>query len=77
MTSQDFHREYPGYSYRLTVKKTYSGLQPIAAEISIWMKNTFGPRGERWQRQPMASPDYFVYWFKDERDLVWSQLRWS
>lgn len=76
MTSQDFHREYPGYSHRLAVKKTHSGLQPLAVEVSTWMKDTFGPRGVRWQRQPMASPDYLVYWFKDERDLVWSELRW-
>jgi len=75
MTSQDFHREHPGFAHRLTVKKTYNGPVPRAVEVRTWLTDTFGPRGGRWQHQPLADPLYLVYWFREERDLAWAQMR--
>ena len=77
MTSEEFKRWNPEFQHRLLVRKTWDLYKPIAAEVSIWLKETFGQKGDRWHYQPMASPDYFIYWFKDERDLAWAQLRWA
>lgn len=77
MTSQDFRNKYPEFKHRLVVKKTYNNLQPISVEIGQWLINIFGDKGCRWRYQPMAHPDYLVYWFVEERDLAWAQLRWS
>lgn len=71
-----FHDKYPEFKHRLVVKKTYDKLKPIAVDIRVWLTQTFGPKGNRWQYQPLASPDYLVYWFRDEKDLVWAKLKW-
>lgn len=77
MTSQDFRSQYPEFQHRLLVRKTWDSEHPVAVEIRQWLEKTFGEKGGRWRRQPMASLNYLVYWFKDERDLAWAQLRWS
>ena len=77
MTSQEFRRENPEFSHRLLVRKTWDPDHPLAAEVSLWLKRTFGPRGDRWRNQPLASVTHLVYWFKDERDFSLAILRWS
>lgn len=77
MNSQDFKVKNPEFKHRLVVKKIYNKQVPIAVEISKWLFETFGIRGDRWLYQSMAHPDYLVYWFKNEADLMWAQLMWK
>lgn len=73
MSVEEFHKTYPGFNYRLVVKK----FPVTGGHVREWLTNNFGQSGLRWRYQPMAHPLYLVYWFKEESDLSWAQLRWQ
>jgi hypothetical protein len=77
MNTAEFRKFNPEFQHRLRVSKDFSAEVPTGVKVSIWMKDVFGAKGDRWIVQPLASPYHVVVWFKNEADLTWATLRWT
>ena len=83
MDAEEFKRLYPWLTHRLIVPKeprTYPNLPkylPKSTEVRVWLEQNIGPKGRRWQSQFLADPDNLVYWFAEEKDLIFTKLKWA
>lgn len=60
----------------LTVKNGIYTQHISESDIQVWVIETFGLPGHRYQYHPTREFD-LVYRFKDEGDAAWFMLRWS
>lgn len=82
MNVSEFHKLYPHLLYRVIVKKEHLTVDEHLSpnwQINIihkWCADMFGPRLERWGKQPQADPYLHAYWFSTEEDATMFALRW-